>query len=89
MPRVALKKRVMQGLELLDDEQTLNVITFIESLPKSNRELQNSKNHEEREQAEKAFNELLSFCRPSKHAISLNARDEIVDALWNKYESLN
>ena len=89
MPQLALKNRVMRELELLDDEQTLNVITFIESLPKVKLELQNSKTPEERALAEKSFNELLTCCRGSKQPISLTGHQEVADTLWHKYESLN
>ena len=35
MPAVALRQRAIRSIDLLDDEQTLNVITYIEALPKA------------------------------------------------------
>ena len=59
MPAVALRQRAIRSIDLLDDEQTLNVITYIETLPKTKRPMQNSKTPEERELAKKALDELI------------------------------
>ena len=43
MAAMPLRQKVMQYVDQLDDEQTLRVITFIETLHRSDAPLQNSK----------------------------------------------
>ena len=88
MPAVALRQRAIRSIDLLDDEQTLNVITYIETLPKVRRPMQNSKTPKERELAKKALDELFAMARPAKHQISLNGEKEVAEVVMRKYESL-
>lgn len=43
MPARALKQRVINLIDFLDDAQTLNVIQYIDTLTKAKHPLQNSK----------------------------------------------
>lgn len=89
MTETALKEKVINYIDTLDDEQTLQVITFIKTLSRKNEPLQNSKTPEERAMAQKALDELFAIGRPAKHEISTDGRKEIAKALWRKYESLD
>ena len=89
MAAMALRQRVINYIDSLDDEQTLSVITFIESLPQKRKNMQNSKTPEERLLAKQAMDELFAMARPSKHDISLNGGKEAAGAMRRKYESLN
>ena len=89
MAAMPLKQRAINYIDTLDDEQTLSVIMFIESMPKKKQPLQNSKTPEERVKAKQALDDLFAMARPAKQEISLNGRKEAAAALWRKYESLN
>ena len=89
MAAMELKQKVINYIDTLDDEQTLSVIMFIESMPRKNELLQNSKTPEQRAKAKQALDELFAMGRPSKHEISLNGRKETAQAMQRKYESLN
>ncbi len=89
MSAMALKQKVISYLDNLDDEQTLSVIKFIESMPKEKNSLQNSKTPEERVLAAKSLAELDKMIFNPKLENSLDGRKERVEALWRKYESLS
>ncbi|MBQ8680774.1 MAG: hypothetical protein IJ530_16090 [Treponema sp.] len=89
MAAMALRQRAINYIDTLDDEQTLRVISFIETLPRKNQPLQNSKTPEERAKAKQALDELFAMSRPAKHEISLDGRKEVAEALWRKYEGLD
>ena len=89
MPAVALRQRAIRSIDLLDDEQTLNVITYIEALPKAKRPMQNSKTPEERELAKKALDELLAMSFKSTNNVSKDGAKEVAEAVMRKYESLS
>lgn len=89
MAAILLRQQVIDYVDQLDDEQTMRVITFIETLPKQNRQLQNSKTAEERAKAKQALDELFTMSRPAKNAVSTNGRTEIADTLRSKYEGLD
>ena len=89
MAAMPLRQRAINYIDTLDDEQTLRVIMFIESMPRKKQPLQNSKTPEERAKAKQAYEELLTMSRPEKQEVSLNGRKETAEALWRKYESLN
>lgn len=89
MAAMPLRQQAINYIDTLDDEQTLSVITFIESMPRKKQPLQNSKTPEERAKAKEALDELFAMSRPAKHEISLDGRKEISEALWRKYESLD
>ena len=89
MAAMALKQKVINYIDTLDDEQTLSVIMFIESMPRKNEPLQNSKTPEQRAKAKQALDEIFAMGRPAKHEISLNGRKEAAQAIRRKYESLN
>lgn len=89
MIAMALRQRAINYIDTLDDEQALSVITFIESLPRKNQPLQNSKTPEERVKAKQALDELFAMGRPAKHEISIDGKKEVAEVLWRKYESLN
>lgn len=89
MAAMALKQKVINYIDTLDDEQTLSVIMFIESMSKKKEPLQNSKTPEQRAKAKQALDELFAMGRPGKHEISLNGRKEAASAMRRKYESLN
>ncbi len=89
MAAMALKQKVINYIDTLDDEQTLSVIMFIESMPRKNEPLQNSKTPEQRAKAKQALDEIFAMGRPAKHEISLNGRKEAAQAMRRKYESLN
>ena len=87
--KVSTKKKVINYIDTLDDEQTLSVIMFIESMPRKNEPLQNSKTPEQRAKAKQALDELFAMGRPSKHEISLNGSKEAAQTMRRKYESIN
>ena len=89
MAAMALRQKAINYIDTLDDEQTLSVIMFIESMPKKKKPLQNSKTPEQRTKAKQALDELFAMARPAKREISLNGRKEAVQAMQRKYESLN
>ena len=89
MPATALRQRAIRSIDLLDDEQTLNVITYIETLPKAKRTMQNSKTPEERELARKAFDNILAMSFIGSAEISKDGSKEVANAVMRKYESLN
>ena len=89
MAAMALRQRAINYIDTLDDEQTLRVISFIETMPRKNQPLQNSKTPEERAKAKQALEELFAMSRPAKHEISMNGHKEIAQAVWRKYESLD
>ena len=89
MAAMPLRQRAINYLDTLDDEQTLSVIMFIESMPRKKMPLQNSKTPEEREKAKQALDDFFAMARPAKKEISLNGQKEVAAALWGKYESLN
>lgn len=89
MAAMALKQKAINYIDTLDDEQTLSVIMFIESMPRKNVPLQNSKTPEEGAKAKQALDELFAMGRPAKHEISLNGRKEVALTMRRKYESLN
>lgn len=62
---------------------------FIESMPRKDKPLQNSKTPEPRAKAKQALDELFAMGHPAKHEISLNGRKEAAQAMRRKYESLN
>lgn len=80
MAAMALKQKVINYIDTLDDEQTLSVIMFIESMPRKDKPLQNSKTPEQRAKAKQALDELFTMGRPAKHEISLNGRKEAASA---------
>ena len=88
MAAMPLRQKVMQYVDQLDDEQTLRVITFIETLHRSDAPLQNSKTLAERVAAEKALSELEGMTFSPKAETSMDGRAERAQALWRKYESL-
>lgn len=88
MAAMPLRQQVMQYVDQLDDEQTLRVITFIETLHRSDAPLQNSKTPAERAAAEKALSELEGMTFSPKAQTSMDGRAERAQALWRKYESL-
>ena len=88
MAAMPLRQQVMQYVDQLDDEQTLRVITFIETLHRSDAPLQNSKTPAERVAAEKALSELEGMTFSPKAETSMDGRAERAQALWRKYESL-
>ncbi|MBP5577207.1 MAG: hypothetical protein J6X67_10685 [Treponema sp.] len=89
MTALALRKKAMDYIDTLDDEQTLSVIAFIESMSRKKESLQNSKTQEQREKAKQALEELFAMSRPAKHEISMNGHKEIAQTVWRKYESLD
>ena len=89
MPAQALKQRVINRIDFLDDEQTLNVISYIDTLPKAKHPLQNSKTPEERELARKAFENLLAMSFAGSSDVSKDGAKEVADAVMNKYESID
>lgn len=89
MAAMPLRQRAINYIDTLDDEQTLSVIMFIESMPGKKQPLQNSKTPEEREKAKQALDDFFAMARPSKEEVSLNGKKEAATALWRKYESLN
>jgi hypothetical protein len=89
MAAMPLRQRAINYIDTLDDEQTLSVIMFIESMPGKKQPLQNSKTPEEREQAKQALDDFFAMARPAKKEVSLNGKQETAAALWRKYESLN
>lgn len=89
MPAVALRQRAIRSIDLLDDEQTLNVITYIETLPKAKRPMQNSKTPEERELAKKALDNILTMSFKGSTDVSKDGSKEVANAVMRKYESLN
>ncbi len=89
MAAMALRQKAINYIDTLDDEQTLSVIMFIESMPRKDKPLQNSKTPEQRAKAKQALDELFAMGRPAKHEISLNGRKEAAQAMRRKYESLN
>lgn len=89
MPAVALKQKVIARLDFLDDEQTLNVISYIDALPKAKHRLQNSKTQEERIRAKKAFDEILSMSFTGSSSISKDGSKEVASAVMKKYESIS
>lgn len=89
MAAMALRQKAINYIDTLDDEQTLSVIMFIESMPKKKKPLQNSKTPEQRAKAKQALDELFAMARPAKREISLNGRKEAAQAMQRKYESLN
>lgn len=88
MVETAIKQKAINYIETLDDEQTLQVITYIEKMPKK-KPLQNSKTPEERAAAQRALDDIFAMSRPEKRKTSLDGRKEIAQALWRKYESLD
>ena len=88
MAAMPLRQQVIDYVDQLDDEQTLRVITFIETLPRKKQPLQNSTTPEERARAKQALDELFAMSRPAKHEISLDGRKEAAHAMRRKYESL-
>ena len=86
---VALKQKAISYIDMLDEEQTMRVITQIESLPAVHNPLQNSKTEEERKVAVAAFEDLENMTHSSDMQISMNGRDEWMNAFWSKYESLS
>lgn len=89
MAAMPLRQRAINYIDTLDDEQTLSVIMFIESMSGKKKPLQNSKTPEEREKSKEALDDLFAMARPVKTEISLNGKQEISAALWRKYESIN
>lgn len=89
MAVMQLRQQAINYLDTLDDEQTLRVITFMETMPRKEPFLQNSKTPEERKKAELALNELFTMSRPAEHEISLDGKKEVAEALLKKYESLD
>ena len=89
MAAMPLRQRAINYIDTLDDEQTLSVIMFIESMPKKKQPLQNSKSPEERVKAKQALDDLFAMARPAKQEISLNGRKEVTNAIWRKNENLN
>ena len=55
MAAMALRQKAINYIDTLDDEQTLSVIMFIESMPKKKEPLQNSKTPEQRAKAKQAL----------------------------------
>ena len=88
MAAMPLRQRAINYIDTLDDEQTLSVIMFIESMPGKKQPLQNSKTPEERVKAKQAYEDLIAMARPAKQEISLNGQKEAAEAIWEKYESL-
>ncbi|MBR4630987.1 MAG: hypothetical protein IKO57_11205 [Treponema sp.] len=86
---LALKQRAIDYIDMLDEEQTMRVITYIETLPSIKKPLQNSKSDEERKLAIAAFNDLEKLTRSTDENISTNGKDEWTEAFWRKYESLS
>lgn len=89
MAAMALRQKAIDYIDTLDDEQTLSVIMFIESMPRKKQLLQNSKTPEQQAKAKQALDELFAMGRPSKHEVSLNGCKEAALAMRRKYESLN
>ena len=89
MSAMALRQKAISYLDNLNDEQTLSVIMFIESMPKEKNSLQNSKTPEERTLAAKSLAELDTMVFNPKPESSLDGRTERVNSLWRKYESLS
>lgn len=89
MAAMALRQKAINYIDTLDDEQTLSVIMFIESMPKKKEPLQNSKTPEQRAKAKQALDELFVMARSAKQETSLNGRKEAAQAMQRKYESLN
>ena len=89
MPAQALKQRIISRIDLLDDEQTLNVISYIDALQRSKKPLQNSKTPEERELAKKAFDSLLKMSFVSSSNISKDGSKEVANSVMEKYESIS
>lgn len=89
MAVMQLRQQAINYLDTLDDEQTLRVITFMETLPRKTQPLQNSKTPEERARAKQALDELFALSRPAKHEISLDGKKEVAEALWRKYEGID
>ncbi len=88
MSAMPLRQQVINYVDQLDDEQTLRVITFIETLPRKKQSLQNSKTQEERARAKQALDELFAMSRPAKHEIDPDGRKETAEAMRRKYENL-
>ncbi len=89
MAAMPLRQRAINYIDTLDDEQTLSVIMFIESMSGKKQPLQNSKTPEEREKAKQALDDFIAMARPAKKEISLDGRKEVATVLLKKYESLN
>jgi hypothetical protein len=86
---MALRQKAIDYIGMLDEEQTMRVITYIENLQNTRKPLQNSKTDEERKMAVAAFSDLEKMTRHTEDGISLNGRDEWMQAFWSKYESLS
>ena len=86
---MALRQKAIDYIGMLDEEQTMRVITYIENLQNTRKPLQNSKTDEERKMAVAAFSDLEKMTRYTEEDISLNGRDEWMQAFWSKYESLS
>lgn len=67
----------------------MNVITYIETLPKTKRPMQNSKTPEERELARKAFDNILAMSFKGSTDVSKDGSKEAANVIMRKYESLN
>lgn len=89
MAAMPLRQQVIDYVDQLDDEQTLRVIAFMETLLKSDRPLQNPKTPEERARAKQVLDELLAMARPARTETTPNGRKETAELLWRKYESLD
>ena len=89
MPAMALRQRAIRIIDLLDDEQTLNAISYIETLPKTSRPLQNSKTPEERALARRAFDNLLAMNFVGSAGASKDGAKEAARAAMRKYESVD
>lgn len=93
MVETAVKQKAIKYIEQLDDEQTLRVIAYIETFPKKERGLQNSKTPEERIAAANAFADLEKMTN-SKNAEKANPDEDFTDrdrwlkTFWSKYENL-
>lgn len=94
MVETAVKQKAIRYIEQLDDEQALRVIAYIETFPKKESGLQNSKTPEERIAAAKAFADLEKMTS-SKNADEakpnedFNGRKKWLKTFWSKYENLD
>lgn len=69
MVETAVKQKAIRYIEQLDDEETLRVIAYIETFPKKEKALQNSKTPEERLAAAKAFKDLEKLLESKKNKL--------------------